>query len=165
MPPDADSVTVGHRRNGNHLFVGRFHGLFHYHALISSITQRNLYVGSSFRASPSSIKFPRDAAIALKLNFHGCHHLLLGMVELVAVNQQLVVSRNICYVDLLGRGDLFACHSLARVLERRGHKPAILILEYLVDAHFMLFTPVLKTGMINQISASVGRGNNRVVAL
>ena len=87
------------------------------------------------------------------------------MVQSVLMYKQLVGARYQWRGHLLRRGDVGALHLLARVLERRGHEPAVLVLEHLVDAHLMAFAAVLEAAVIDQVRAPVLGGDDGVVAL
>ena len=87
------------------------------------------------------------------------------MVQSILVGKQLVLARNVLGGNLLGGSDVGTGHRLAGVLEGSSHKPAVLILEHLVNAHLMTFSHVLESGMIYQIGAAVFCSNDGVMAL
>ena len=65
----------------------------------------------------------------------------------------------------LARAYVLVGELVAIILEGSGHKPPVLGLEQLVDPHLMALAAVLEAGVIDQVSATVLSGNDRVVAL
>ena len=87
------------------------------------------------------------------------------MIQSVDMSQQLVVARNVGRSHFLCGSNAGTLDTLAGIFKRSGNEPAFLVLIYLVNTYLVTLAPVLEAGVIDEVGASVGSGNDGVVAL
>ena len=133
--------------------------------MIVGVTYLQGYIGCALLYLPRTCSCTCYGTITLEFDIGRLSYLFLGMIQLVAMNQQLVLTRNTVGSYLLCSGYIGTRHLLASIFEGSSHQPSVLALEHLVDTHLMSLTPVLETGVINQIRTTVFSGDDGVMTL
>ena len=133
--------------------------------MVVSTTYFKCDVGCACLNLPCACIFTSDIAISSQFNINRLSSRLLGVIQLILVYQQFVFTRNAICSYLLRCGNVGTLYLLTSILERSNYQPTVLALEYLVYTHLVAFTPVLETGMVYQIGATIFCSNDGVMTL
>ena len=139
---------------------GALNLLLYKQAAVGNAVQLHIHIRRSFccAEAPASRTVARNRPVSGKRKTFLLHNFQICKINIQAVEKHAIVPRRI--LRSYSGGQTFS-----RILKRCGDKPAVLIEEQLMHAHFMSLRSVVKTVMVKQIHPAVRILHDGVVPL